>query len=758
MRMDILSNIKNFKRILIFPLWLTILLLYYLDHGDPTVKCVKYFTMLWADEVKKGSSNSDFNDGRGKNPLVKQFRMVSLKWAMGVQKVKIRLIGARPTDRMQYNLPSANEVATLIVGDFDSMPSERGIIVHEYNEDGYRTDVLHYGLTDDTPKKDKKYVTMSEWFAYRVQDKPNVFSTILRNRCIYAEIPDIYEDPELYQLVKEFTMHGPCGPEHRSCPCMVDNKCSKKFPKKFNEGTFIDESGYAIYSRSKNGKTVKKQGADLDNRYVVPYNLTLLRRVTVVVEDEEKDEINDFYDCRYLSACEAAWRIFKFDIHHRFLAVERLPFRLPDEQNGKKYVDAIIEASEWGMGEYLRKHFVMLIMSKSMSRLEVFTMENYNMLIYDELKYNIPDLINKHNALFQNNTRGMFFIYGYGDSDLANLIRETKLIIWDEAPMVNKHCFEAFNRTLRDIATSTYNNFSDKVFGGKVIVFGGNFLRILHVIPNGTRQDVVHASLNKSYLWSYCTLLKLTKNMRLRVGCNPRDADSIKEFAEWILSIGDGKIDKVILAPTHEEVDKVNARMMSELPGRETVCYSSDTITDIDVDFNYNESLYSTEFLNSIRMSGIPNHKLALKIGASIMCLQNIDQRVGLCNGTRLQVLRLGIKNIEAKIISRGKVGDVCSIPRMKITLIDKKMHFQLNRRQFPVSICFAMTINKSQGQTLSKVDLYLERPFFSHGQLYVAVSRVKSKKGLKVLCCDKEGKYTNCTTNVVYREVLHRL
>ena len=78
--------------------------------------------------------------------------------------------------------------------------------------------------------------------------------------------------------------------------------------------------------------------------------------------------------------------------------------------------------------------------------------------------------------------------------------------------------------------------------------------------------------------------------------------------------------------------------------------------------------------------------------------------------------------------------------------------------RQFPISICFAMTINKSQGQTLSKVGLYLERPVFSHGQLYVAVSRVKSKKGLKVLCCDKDGNYCNHTTNVVYKEVLQRL
>ncbi|XP_022019109.1 uncharacterized protein LOC110919137 [Helianthus annuus] len=187
---------------------------------------------------------------------------------------------------------------------------------------------------------------------------------------ISAEIPDKKEDPELYSLVTDYMIHGPCGNANLNCPCMVDKRCSKNFPKKFTPHTTIDSNGFPVYRRRDSGHTVIKSGVRLDNRNVVPYNKRLLKRyqahinvewcnqagsvkylfkyinkgpdmATVVVsgdtsstiKEKPKDEIKEYYDCRYISACEASWRIFSNEVHYRYPAVMRLPFHLPGQEN-----------------------------------------------------------------------------------------------------------------------------------------------------------------------------------------------------------------------------------------------------------------------------------------------------------------------------------------------------------------------------------------------------------------------------------------
>ena len=125
-------------------------------------------------------------------------------------------------------------------------------------------------------------------------------------------------------------------------------------------------------------------------------------------------------------------------------------------------------------------------------------------------------------------------------SSHARLLSKAKLIIWDEAPMLSKYCYEALDRCLNDVLRFVPNYNGDLPFGGKVVVLGGDFRQILPMIPRETREDIVQASINLSYLRSFCKVIKLTKNMRLRISSTSEDNNELIKFSEWLLQIGDG--------------------------------------------------------------------------------------------------------------------------------------------------------------------------------------------------------------------------
>ena len=284
------------------------------------------------------------------------------------------------------------------------------------------------------------------------------------------------------------------------------------------------------------------------------------------------------------------------------------------------------------------------------------------------------------------------------------------------------------------------------------------------------------------------------------------DIEETKRFAQWLLDIGEGNLggmndgeaiieipedlliqdshdpisklidfvypsildnlnnstyfhERAILAPKNEVVQEINDRLLSIFPGEEREYLSSDSICQTEiVAEGLDESLYSPDILNGIKLSGMPNHRLVLKVGVPVMLLRNIDQKCGLCNRTRLQVISLGKRVLEAEIISGSNIGGRTFIPRISLIPTDKRLPFKLQRRQFPLAVCFAMTINKSQGQSLSRVGLFLKEPVFTHGQLYVALSRVTRRDDLKVVILDSNGNLSTTTSNVVYKEVFRNL
>ncbi|XP_059291269.1 uncharacterized protein LOC132044772 isoform X2 [Lycium ferocissimum] len=352
--------------------------------------------------------------------------------------------------------------------------------------------------------------------------------------------------------------------------------------------------------------------------------------------------------------------------------------------------------------------------------------------------------------------------------------------------MAKKKLVETFDLLLRDIMDS------NTLFGGKVVVFGGDFRQTLPVVQSGKREDFIHECLLNSNIWDLLEKYRLSKNMRARID---------PTFCEYLLRIGDGRekvnehnkieIPESFLIPFTNEKESLNILFKTIHPNVNTLIHDTSSVTSrvilttkndfvdeinqmfidqfpntivtfigIDETVEPKDQSQYEDFLHTLNPSGLPPYKLVLKQNCPVILLRNLNPSEGLCNGTRLICTNFKTHVISAKIASGDFKGKHVFIPRIPLlSSQDEKLPIPFKRTQFPIRLCFAMTINKAQGQTLDFVGIYLREPVFSHGQLYVALSRAKSSDCVKLLIrpATTDNLDDHSTYNIVYSEIIKK-
>ncbi|XP_015965261.1 uncharacterized protein LOC107488989 [Arachis duranensis] len=451
---------------------------------------------------------------------------------------------------------------------------------------------------------------------------------------IIDEILDENKRPNLHGAIQNYMVHGPCVKKRK---CVLDTKFIVLYNPKvlLKFGCHINVEYTCQTSSIKYLFKYVHKGNDRVTATL--YNTGVPSKATQVVH-----EIRNYYDCRYISACEMAANmsysyarnltyaefptkfVWKDDSSKWFprkkgFAIGRLthvPAELTISDDEIKQlclmdIDKILHSYGKTLKDYPPMPLATEVDSSLLTKRIIREELNFNR---DDLNKNASDILaiatpeqryafDKIVTAVYYDEGIFFFVYGHGDTretflwnlisaeirsrgDIvlnvassgivslllpngrtthskfkilmnitedfvcnikfgflqAMLLLKAKLIIWDEAPMVSRNCYEALDKYLSDIMRCSPTCSKDLSFGGKVVVLGRDFRQVLPVIPRGSKQDIVHSTVNSSYLWKFCQVLKLTKNMRLSIGTTASDQDETEQFGEWLLKVGDGLI------------------------------------------------------------------------------------------------------------------------------------------------------------------------------------------------------------------------
>ena len=389
------------------------------------------------------------------------------------------------------------------------------------------------------------------------------------------------------------------------------------------------------------------------------------------------------------------------------------------------------------------------------------------------------------------------------------VLLEASLVVWDEILSNHKHC----------LATA----FSVcEYFRNKVVILMGDWRQCPPVVRNGDMYEIVHASMKYSRYWSRFRVFKFTKNLRLVAAASDSSSSAVaaqfveqqKEYLEMLNIIGEGEDPaelqqssvaevygenvqtdgsrivalpslnstsnmeemlawlfpegfnpdlmhtKAILAATNTVVDEWNTVIQNLNSNIAYELCSIDKVKDIDDPHGILQRMISESVLERFQRPGVPNHRLVLKKDDICMVMRNLNKREGIAKNTRVKIVH--ISQFVIRVCTLHPTNPkYYNIPRIRFTVtLPYGRSIKMERRQFPLRLAYSMTYNKSQGQEFDKVCVDIRKHPFTHGHLYVALSRIRIASNLRLFTNPQSNSNTDefpeppIVTNVVYKQL----
>lgn len=356
------------------------------------------------------------------------------------------------------------------------------------------------------------------------------------------------------------------------------------------------------------------------------------------------------------------------------------------------------------------------------------------------------------------------------ESSVYNNIKKASVLVWDQAAYCSRQIIEEVNGFLQIMMNSP------KLFGGKLVVMSADFLECSPIVVGATKNEPVEShSILFSALYSQMQRFQLHENFRftspadfqwcLEIGNGLRSEISVPnecrvyDMETLINSIygpgyasmsSDDIMERSIFTVIADDVDALNTKCLNQLYPTKFICQSINYFRKIDQE--QRSRFYNMERVMENLPKYFPADVLQLTVNCPIILTQSF---AGLASGTRLIVKSVVENKIVAEIGVGKRKGKTIKIYRVLSRKTFHHGNVEFIRRQFPVALAFSITINKAQGLEFKRAGVYFPCRVFSHGQLYVAVSRVPDiKNNLKILInCDHQLSYDHLP-NVVNQNI----